>query len=283
VDESQLSRVFANLVMNADHAMPEGGVIKVEAANEFIGADSRLPLQEGKHIRVSIRDQGVGISPEILPNIFDPYFTTKSKGAGLGLATAYSIVKGHDGVITVESGPGKGTAFHVYLPASEKQIPDERHSEEKTSTGGGRVLFMDDEIAIRELASDLLSALGYQVVVAADGEQAVERYRGGLESGRRFDAVILDLTIPGGMGGKETIRRLLALDPEVKAVVSSGYSNDPVMAEYKKFGFRAVIQKPYNAQRMSRVLAAMITGCEDEQADSSADPAMRSPRNDASC
>jgi PAS domain S-box-containing protein len=264
VDEAQISRVFGNLIINADHAMPMGGVIQVRAENLPVAADEGLPLQDGEYVKVSIKDNGVGIPKEVLPNIFDPYFTTKSRGSGLGLATAYSIAKSHDGILTVESEPGRGTTFYLYLPASASEVKARPDSEDQLLMGSGRVLFMDDEETIRDLAGDLLTRLGYEVETAKNGAEAVDLYRQRKESNRPFDVVMLDLTVPGAMGGKEAMRRLMEIDPQIKAIVSSGYSNDPIMADYLSYGFSGVIPKPYNAQQLSEVLHQVMTR-RDEQ------------------
>lgn len=259
VDEVQISQVLGNIVINADQAMPQGGSIHVTARNVDVTAQSGLPLPPGKYIQISISDYGVGIPAEILPNIFDPYFTTKSEGSGLGLATAYSIMKGHGGRLTVESEVDKGSMFHIYLPASPKKLKPRQDSEYQALSGCGRILVMDDEQPIRDLAGELLEMLGYDVVTAADGSQAVELYRLEKDSDRPFDVIILDLTVPGGMGGREAIEQLRRLDPDIKAIVSSGYSNDPIMADYERYGFSGVIPKPYGAQQLSEVLNSVIS------------------------
>ena len=260
VDEGQISQVIHNLIINADQAMPEGGVIKVRAENMTVKAEDNLPLKEGKYIRITIEDQGTGIPKEHLPKIFDPYFTTKQKGSGLGLAIAYSIVKRHDGYISVESELGVGTTFYIYLPASEKEILEKEAAEERPFFGKGKILVMDDEEAVREVAGNMLKFLGYKVEFARDGIEAIELYKKAKESGKPFDAVILDLTVPGGMGGKEAFGKLLEIDPEVKAIVSSGYSNDPIMADYKEYGFRGVVAKPYKLRELSEELHRVIMG-----------------------
>lgn len=254
-DEAQLNQVVNNLVINAQQAMPKGGIIQVSAENMTIHAENTLSLKAGKYVKISIKDQGIGISAECLLKIFDPYFTTKQKGSGLGLATAYSIIKKHGGVISVESELNAGTIFQLYLPALEKEILIKKKAEEKPLIGKGKILLMDDEAVIRTLALRLLKRIGYEVHVANDGAEAIKLYR---EANEPFDAVIMDLTIPGGMGGKEAIKKLLEIDPDVKAVVSSGYSNDPIMANFSRYGFKSVIAKPYNIRRLSEVLQKVI-------------------------
>nr|HID60014.1 response regulator [Desulfobacterales bacterium] len=259
VDDGQISQVINNLVINADQAMPEGGIIKVRGENITVDKDHPLPVKEGRYVKVSIEDQGIGIPKEHLSKVFDPYFTTKQKGSGLGLATSYSILKNHGGYISVESELNVGTIFHIYLPAlREGLIPEKEVEEEVPIAGRGRVLVMDDEDIVREVAGDMLTQLGYEVESAKDGVEAIELYKKAMEAGKSYDVVILDLTVPGGMGGKEAIQRLLEIDPEVKGVVSSGYSNDPIMAEFRRYGFTGVVAKPYRIKDLSEVLARIV-------------------------
>jgi PAS domain S-box-containing protein len=258
-DEAQISQVTNNLIINADHAMPHGGIVRISAENVRVVQDSGLPLNSGCYVKISIRDSGIGIPEQILPRIFDPYFTTKKMGSGLGLATSYSIVRNHDGLITVESHPESGTAFHVFLPASTQPMPAPLENQiEHIPAGKGRILLMDDEAIIRELATELLSYLGYEIEVAEDGLRAVELYKVAMESGNPFDAVILDLTVPGGIGGRRTVQKLLEIDPNVKSIVSSGYSNDPIMADYLTYGFKGVVCKPYTIKEISETLSKVI-------------------------
>lgn len=256
VDEGQISQVINNVIINADQAMPEGGIITVKAENVVIGADQKIPLKPGSYIKITITDQGVGIPQQYLQKVFDPYFTTKQKGSGLGLATSYSIVKRHSGHIDVESTAGEGTTVSIWLPAAE-EAPKREKVHHDIIEGRGKVLLMDDEESILEAASEVLQVLGYTVVTAEDGEEAVNLYSKALET-EPFDVVIMDLTIPGGMGGKETISTLLTIDSDVKAIVSSGYSTDPVMANYKKYGFKGVVTKPYTIEELSEVLHTVI-------------------------
>ena len=260
VDTGQMSQVVQNIVINAKHAMPDGGVIRLSGRNVKLSGHENLPLQKGNYVRVSIEDYGSGIPPDHVGKIFDPYFTTKEKGSGLGLATAYSILKRHDGLITVESELGKGSTFHLYLPASAKPSP--RTSSDTTiqlrGTASGRILAMDDEPGIRTLLTAILKHFGYETTTVPDGAEAIREYKEAREQGRPYSAVIMDLTIPGGMGGKDTIRALRELDPNIKAIVCSGYSNDPVLAEYQKYGFLARVEKPYRMQELGRVLRSVI-------------------------
>jgi CheY-like chemotaxis protein len=207
---------------------------------------------------LSIHDQGVGIPAENISKIFEPYFTTKSKGTGLGLAVVYSVIAKHEGHIDVESEVGKGTTFHILLPATSEGGACRNEGKESIIRGEGRVLLMDDEEFILDITGEVLRTLGYDVELARDGEEAVSMYRNALADGRGYDAVIMDLTIPGGMGGKEAIKELLKIDPQVKAIVSSGYSSDATMADHRKFGFSGVIPKPYKIEDLSRIMNEII-------------------------
>jgi PAS domain S-box-containing protein len=259
VDAGQISQVINNIVINADHAMPEGGMIRVSLENTSIEHDTQPPLEPGRYVRITIADDGMGIPKENLGRIFDPYFTTKTKGSGLGLSTARSIVRKHNGHITVESEPGAGTTVRVYLPASEKNIvPQGGQDPPGLLHGAGRILIMDDEEAIREITQALLEHLGYLADVAKDGEEAIALYRQALTRGDPYSLVIMDLTIPGGMGGREAVGQLYVIDPGVRAIVSSGYSNDPVMADFHSYGFKGILSKPYSVAEMSRVIHQVL-------------------------
>lgn len=268
IDEGQIAQVINNLVINGAQAMPAGGVIRVSGINVTVRPDEPGPgpgpAPPGRYIRISLTDHGAGIPKEIQSKIFDPYFTTKVGGSGLGLATSFSIVTNHDGAITVESEESSGSTFHIYLPASGAEIDDLDETEEVLFTGKGRILIMDDEEQIRSLAAETLRYLGYKAVAVKDGADAIDAYHKARESGEPFDAVLLDLTVPGGMGGKETVRQLLEIDPKVQAVVSSGFSNDPVMADYRRYGFVDVVTKPYTVHDLSEVLARVISGADIE-------------------
>ncbi len=258
VDEGQISQVISNLAINADQAMPEGGCVDIHAENVTLRQDQVVTLQPGRYIRISIADSGIGIPKDHITQIFTPYFTTKQKGSGLGLATSYSIVNKHSGVISVESEIGKGTIFHIYLPATEKTVLKKEAVTTTALTGSGRILVMDDEELIRNTAGEILSNCGYTVEFADNGAAAIDMYLHARESGRPYDAVILDLTIPGGMGGQEAMQKLLELDPEVNGIVSSGFANGPIMANSVEYGFRGVIAKPYHSDELCKVVQEVI-------------------------
>jgi PAS domain S-box-containing protein len=258
VDEGQMNQVIQNLIINSDQAMPEGGVIDVTARNVTIGDEESLPLKEGKYVLISIEDNGVGIPKEHIQKMFDPYFTTKQRGSGLGLATAYSIIKRHGGHITVQSELGTGTTFNIYLPTSKKRIKKREGIKGKLIKGKGRILLMDDEEIIRETTGRMLKRLGYDVEFAEDGKKAIDLYIKANKTNEAFDIVIMDLTVPGGMGGKEAIRRLLEIDPGITAIVTSGYSTDPIMAKYSDYGFKGVVVKPYDIEGLSNALQSIV-------------------------
>lgn len=259
VDESQIAQVINNIINNAEQAMPHGGIITISSENIELKKQKHIPMPTGKYVKISITDTGFGIQKEHIRNIFDPFFSTKKQSYGLGLATSYSIIKKHGGHITADSQIGKGTTIVMYLPASSAKQSTLKDESDKLYMGKGNILFMDDEDFIRELAAGILGHLGYEVTFARNGEEALEKYEKAHEKGTPFDAVILDLTIPGGMGGKECIRKLKKIDPDVKAIVSSGYSNDPVATNPRRYGFKAYIAKPYNIQTLSTVLNKTIT------------------------
>ncbi len=265
IDKTQIGHVIHNLVMNAREAMPSGGIIKVIAENVNI-ADKTRVLEKANYVKISIIDQGIGISKEILDKIFDPYFSTKDmgtqKGMGLGLSICHSIIKQHNGNIVAESAAETGTTLHFYIPASEEtnvaQKPLKAPEKEKLVLGKGRILVMDDEKMVIKITGHILNRLGYEASFSKDGTQAVEMYKKAMESGSPFDVVILDLTVRGGMGGKEAIKKLTEIDPKIKAIVSSGYSNSPVMTSYKDYGFIGVIAKPYNINELSKKLNEVL-------------------------
>ncbi len=259
VDRGQINQVVTNLLINAMQAMPEGGKIIIKATNITIGPDDAVSLPAGRYVKISIVDQGIGIPRQYLSKIFDPYFTTKQKGSGLGLAICHSIIHGHGGMITVDSEVGKGTSFHIYLPGTDKQVIAKKDETVDLKKQGGKVLIMDDEEIILDVAGEILKFLGYEPVAAKDGLEAIEKYEEAKAAGAPFDAVIFDLTVPGGMGGAATLKKLLELDPDVTAIVSSGYSNDPVMANYREYGFKGIVSKPYQIEELGRVLEKCLS------------------------
>lgn len=264
IDAGQIAQVLNNIIINADQAMPEGGIIQVRAENKKVTDADNLPLTAGEYIKIDIQDAGQGIPAEDISKIFDPYFTTKEQGSGLGLASSYSIIKKHDGFIGVESTVGKGSTFSLYLPASPAIMAAEKSQETGSpKTGEGKILIMDDEEPVRMTVKDMLTHLGYEVDTSVDGNEAIAMYKSAMEAGSPYQAVILDLTIPGGMGGKETVKKLKEIAPDVNAIVSSGYSNDPTMAEYEKHGFSGIIIKPYRISDIADILQRTLSAKED--------------------
>ncbi len=257
-DAEQISQVMNNLIINADQAMPDGGLVRVDAVNTELEPGNAFDLKPGRYVAITIKDQGPGISPEHQSKIFDPYFTTKDSGSGLGLSTAYSIVARHGGHLSVVSELGQGAVFTVYLPASDKAAPPPESREGGLMIGQGRVLVMDDEKVVTDVACEMLGVLGYEAVGVANGEEALERYAEALEAGRPFDVVLMDLTIPGGMGGKEALAKLKEIDPQVKAIVSSGYSNDPLMSRFAEYGFSGVVAKPYRLEDLAAAVKKVL-------------------------
>jgi PAS domain S-box-containing protein len=261
IDAGQISQVLQNIVMNAAQSMEKPGTIDI-CAVRHTPAEDGPPLFSGReYIRISIRDQGKGIPQEHLSRIFDPFFTTKENGTGLGLASSYSIMTHHEGCIQVESTPGAGTTFHLFLPASDS-APVTRESGDFSCdplSEPARILVMDDDRKIRMVVDRFLKSLGYETVSVGDGTDAITRYREEQKAGAPFHAVIMDLTVPGGMGGKEAMEQLLKIDPAVTAIVSSGYSDDPVMANYREFGFQAVLAKPYQLHDLEQVVRRIVT------------------------
>lgn len=259
IDEGQIRQVISNLIINAQQAMLSGGTIRVSAQNIELNKEDGIPLDAGRYVKFSVADGGVGIAQENRTRVFDPFFSTKSTGNGLGLATAYSIIKKHDGLITVDSEVGVGSTFDVYLPASTAvELERKGKPPAGSMTSESRILVMDDQQNIRELVVRALKRIGAEVVTSMDGAEAIEKYQDALRSGQRFDAVILDLTIPGGMGGAEAIKHLQQIDPDVTAIVASGYSDDPIMTDYGNYGFKGVIFKPYRVKTLRVALNAVL-------------------------
>lgn len=261
-DGGQLSQVLNNMIINALQAMPDGGRLRIGAENLRLTPSAGRSLPPGNYVHIEIEDSGHGMEPAVLERIFDPYFTTKERGTGLGLASTYSIINRHGGGITVDSSPGQGARFSVLLPATETpsaitEVPEPGRQPTK-AVGQRRILVMDDEPAICEIASSMLNYLGYEVETCSGGAEAVTRYQQARAKNRPYDAVIMDLTIPGGIGGKEAARQILALDAQACLIVSSGYSHDPIMAEYQKHGFKGGLAKPYRVGDLARMLAAVL-------------------------
>jgi PAS domain S-box-containing protein len=257
-DEGQIAQVINNIVINADQAMPDGGKIRVRATNVVLDAANPYALAPGTYVRIECRDEGVGIAPEHLNKVFDPYFSTKQKGSGLGLTMAYAVIDKHQGRLDLQSSLGQGTVSTILLPASAAVLPAIEGTAPAPFRGSGRILVMDDEALIRDVLTQMLQMMGFEVVTAEDGDAALAQYQQAMASGQRFDLVIMDLTIPGGMGGRETIGRLREMDPEAKALVSSGYSGDPVMSQFERFGFSGVVRKPYRIEELSDALRRLL-------------------------
>jgi PAS domain S-box-containing protein len=258
IDEGQISQVISNMLINAAQAMTNEGKITIKIENAEAKKEKGVPLEDGRYVKTTIADEGIGIPKEYLSRIFDPYFTTKQTGTGLGLSTSYSIIKNHGGYITVESELHVGTKFVIYLPAKGHAVSAEAKPEMPIRKGRGRVLIMDDKSEVREAAGEMLRHIGYDVEFAKDGSEALKLYKRAKMEGVPFDTVIMDLTVPGGMGGKEAMEKLLMFDPSVKAIVSSGYSSDPILEKYKKYGFKGVLPKPYEMGKLSDVLYGVL-------------------------
>ncbi len=267
IDIRQFQQAVINVVNNAREAMPAGGEVEIRAENHRreSGRD-HLPLKSGDYVRISVVDSGSGIAEEHLGKIFDPYFTTKAKGAekgvGMGLATTFSVLKSHGGYVEAVSRPGAGAAVHLYLPAAEEAAPEPADVGEAAAPEGEKrrrhALVMDDEKTIQILVRQMLRRLGYQATLTEDGGEAVNAYRDAQKKGGGYDLVILDLTVPGGMGGREALARIRELDPDVTAVVSSGYATDPIMAEFKRYGFSAAMVKPYSLRELRETLEGLF-------------------------
>jgi signal transduction histidine kinase len=262
IDPGQMSQVIQNLVINAIQAMPEGGTIDIRAQNVGKGTALNQALSASNLVSIQIQDTGAGIPPALLEKIFDPYFTTKDSGSGLGLAICHSIVEKHNGKITAQSKPGQGTTFTITLPAVQTPAPPAAVVTANQALGlptrTGRILIMDDDAQIRMMLERMLTLFGYEVLQANEGGEALALYQQQQAAGAPVDLVIMDLTIPGGMGGQETVAKLHQLDPEAKAIVASGYGQDPVMANYRDYGFLAVISKPFQLTELRELLDRIL-------------------------
>jgi two-component system, cell cycle sensor histidine kinase and response regulator CckA len=262
VDRVRFSQVMQNLIINAGQAMPQGGTITIRAVNMRQTQEKQPALAVGDYVRIEVEDQGAGIPPEVRARIFDPYFSTKPGGSGLGLAVSRAIVEKLGGRLAVESGPDESARFAIYLPAAAAQPAPARDDFAATQplalSGRGRILLMDDDPAVGEVATELLKFLGYETELAVDGRQALEIYKKAKQQGEPFAAVILDLMVPAGMGGQETLKELRKMDPEVKAVVSSGYAREPVVENFQDYGFAASLPKPYSLDQLGQVLHTIL-------------------------
>ena len=262
VDPGQMTQVFQNIALNAAQAIPEGGIIKIAVDKVQLRVDDQTGLRPGEHVKITFQDQGPGIPEEHLSRIFDPYYTTKKKGSGLGLTMSYSIMQKHGGTMMVDSTIGQGTTFTLYLPVSRRPLPkqDEASSApEKRLPENLKVLVMDDQEYLRKLLKSFLERLGCNVTLAEDGAEALAIYREAMKQNTPFQALIADLTIPDGMGGRELVHEILEFDPNVRALVSSGYSDDPVLQHPEEYGFCGIVNKPYRMEELQEGLAAALS------------------------
>ncbi len=258
IDEGQMQRALHNIIHNARQAMPNGGRIEIRACDATPDELVSVTRPDTDYVKIIITDHGIGIPPENLKKIFDPFFSTKAGGSGLGLMITYSIIQKHQGLIYVDSKVDIGTTFTIFIPASKRTQCDPKSDSQELIPGHGKLLLMDDDELILEASSWLLQRAGYEVESVIDGEEAIWLYRESIKQGRPFDAVIMDLTIPGGMGGKETIRELLKISPDCIAIVSSGYSDDDIIAEYRKYGFKGVVRKPHRIEEICQLLSELL-------------------------
>jgi PAS domain S-box-containing protein len=259
VDVGQISQMLNNLIINANQAMPDGGLLNVKVGVKSLDKNGEIPLPFGDYIKIDIQDEGIGISPANLKKIFDPYFTTKPTGSGLGLATSYSIVKQHGGEISVSSIENNGTKFTLYLPITGIQLETERKSVNESRSYSGKILLMDDDQTVQITLKKMLVRLGFSVDLVSNGTDCLSMYSKSLEENKAYELLIMDLTIAGGMGGKEAISELLKIDPKAKAIVSSGYSNDPILAKYDEYGFKAALHKPYSLSELEQTINRVIS------------------------
>ncbi|WP_163336399.1 ATP-binding protein [Desulfopila sp. IMCC35008] len=261
IDAGQISQVIQNITLNSSHAMPDGGAVRIGCANVELAEGENGAEPSRKYVKISIADEGIGIPPNVVDRIFDPYYSTKKEGSGLGLAVCHSIITKHNGHITVESIPGEGTVLSIYLPASARQqdMSATENQVKEVAVGNLVVMVMDDEEQVRLVAEAILKQMGHRVILAKDGEEALWLYKKQIRDQEPVDLTIMDLTIPGGMGGQRAVREFLALDPEAKVIVSSGYSNDPIMANFREYGFGDALVKPYRMEELSRAISRIMS------------------------
>jgi CheY-like chemotaxis protein len=259
-DSNQISQVIDNIVINALHAMPMGGSIEITARNITVNSNELGSMAKGDYVQISIGDHGIGIPQELLSRIFDPFFTTKTKGHGLGLSTCYSIINRHGGAITVESEPGKGTIFHIYLPATKEAEVKQAVPPQPEFRGKGTIIVMDDEESIRDMMARMLCSLGYDVKGVSNGEEVLMELERKIKIKDSVKAIILDLTIPGGMGGKEVVAKIRKLQGDIPVFVASGYAEDPVMQNPAEYGFTGSICKPFMKKELVELLAKHLDG-----------------------
>ncbi len=262
IDEGQIKQAISNIVINAKEVMPKGGHLTVNAHNVLAREFDTICAKEKNYVHISIEDQGIGITPNNISRVFDPYFTTKGvgseKGKGLGLTICHSIIKRHDGIIRIDSTPGIKTIVHIFLPEADTPHQSAQSSPVVSEQRKERILLMDDEHFVRDVTSEMLEQLGYEVQLAKDGDEAIEIYCKSQDEGKSFDAVILDLTIPGGTGGDEAILKLIDIDPNIKGILSSGYADNNIVNDFREFGFKGVISKPFNFEELANVVASVI-------------------------
>lgn len=260
-DKSQMHQVFSNLVINSMQASPDGGHLYISVENINLKKREKFNLAEGDYLKIVIQDEGLGIPKEHLGKIFEPYFTTKQAGNGLGLAIAYSIIKKHKGHIEIDSELGKGTTFSIYLPGTsekEKIVEAEQKNDNTNKAKEAKILIMDDEEAIRTMLIKMLGRLGFKADAVCDGDMTIKQYKEALENNTPYDLIIMDLTIPGGMGGKQAVKEILKLDEKAKVIVSSGYANEKTIAEYSSYGFVDMIQKPYTLAKLKEIVLRVL-------------------------
>lgn len=257
VDQGQITNAIYNLVLNAHQAMPDGGYLKISAGN-YLLTDYDDPGNNKRYIKISIKDTGCGIPEDIMSKLFDPYFTTKPNGTGMGLAVTFSIIKKHHGFLEIDSEVGEGSTFTIVLPATDEKPTTKEKSTTITKAGSGRILIMDDELLILNLAKKVLSRDGFQVDCATNSEDAIAKFKIAFPTEHKYDLVVLDLTIPGGMGGDETLKELKKIDPQIKAIICSGYANNPILSNFDNFGFNAVVAKPYRPHELADAVNRLI-------------------------